>query len=447
MSAVSGARIPTDVEGASAIGRLRTDVFLMAATRGLALVLGIVTSVILARGLGASGRGTLAVAFNMTLLLVQTGGFGISTANPYFVARHPSATGRVVWNSLWSAVVLGGAFAGLGFAILAVAPSVLAGVSWLEAAVAFSAIPSALASSFLQSTLLGQGRTVAYNVVEAVAGIGAVIALVLGFAVFDMGVLGALAVLSAQQLCAATAFAALLLPGLPRWAWPDLSLARQMMGYGFRVYVAALAGYLVIRIDMLLVNGMLGATEAGHYAVAVALADGMAVVPVAVGVNLFPRVARGGTTETSAEIFRAVALVYAALCAVSAPLAGFGVELLYGAEFSAAVGLYLWLLPGIYTLGMVTILAHHFAGRGFPREAMLVWFVALAVNLAINLLFLKSHGTAVAAIASSVAYAVLFFLHALMFSREAGGLRALMPRPRETWRILRVALSRTPAAS
>jgi O-antigen/teichoic acid export membrane protein len=444
---VSGAADTAAVNAMPPVRRLRTDVFMMVATRGLALILGVVTSVILARGLGASGRGTLAVAFNMTLLLVQIGGFGITTANPYYVARRPEVLGRLVWNSLWGALVLGAAFAGVGFAVLAVAPSALAGVTWAQAAVGFSAIPAALASQFLQSILLGQGRTVAYNVVEAVAGVGAVIALVVGFTVLDMGVLGALVVLAAQQFTAALAFAMLLATGLPRWAPPDLSLARVMMGYGFRIYVASLAGYLVIRIDMLLVNGLLGAAEAGRYAVAVALADGMAMIPAAVGVNLFPRVARGGATETSAEVFRAVGLLFGLFCAASIPFAGVFIRVLYGPAFGEAVGLYLWLLPGIYCLGMVTILSHHFAGRGFPREAMLVWFVALAVNLAIDLLFLRAHGTAVAAIASSVAYAVLYALHVAMFSRETGGLATLRPRLRETARILRTSLSRTSASS
>lgn len=420
----------------------------MVATKGLALVLGLVTSVVLARGLGASGRGTLAVAFNMTLLLVQVGTFGITTANPYFVARDPVHVGRIVWNSMWGALVLGGAFVAVGLAVRGLLPSVLAGVTWAEAVVGFSAIPAALASGFLQSILLGQGRTVAYNAVEAVAGIGAVVALVVGFALFDMGVLGALAVLCAQQLAAALAFAVLLAPSMRGSSRPDLVLARKMMGYSFRVYVAALMSYLVIRIDMLLVNGMLGASEAGEYAVAVALADGMAMIPTAIGVNLFPRVASGGTVETSAEVFRAVGLLFAVACAIAAPLAGVAIRVLYGVQFADAASLFVWLLPGIYCLGMVSILAHHFAGRGFPREAMLVWFVALAVNLAINLTLLRSHGTVVAAIASSVAYVLLYLLHVWMFMREAGGgLATVVPRLGETLRIARTSLSRPEASA
>ena len=44
-----------------------------------------------------------------------------------------------------------------------------------------------------------------------------------------------------------------------------------------------------------------------------------------------------------------------------------------------------WLAPGVFSLGLVTVLSHHFAGRGFPLQALTVWFIGLAVNLAIIL--------------------------------------------------------------
>lgn len=422
--------------------RLRTDVFMMAAAKLLALVLGIVTSAILARGLGASGRGTLAVAFNMTLLLVQFGIFGLTTANPYYVAQQPAQLARVVWNSIWAASGIGAFFVGVGFLVMALFPGALADVTWAEAGIAFSAVPFTLASLYLQSILLGQGRTVAYNAVEAIAGLAAALGLVVGFAFFDMGIAGALGVLVMQQAGSALAYALLLSKEAGRIRRPDTSLARMMMRYGFRAYVAVLASYLVIRIDMLFVNSWLGADAAGHYAVAVGLADGMALIPAAVAFNLFPRIARGAGIGMTAEIFRAVGLLFGILCAATVPFAGIGISLLYGEQFNDATQLYLLMLPGIYFLGMLTILSHHFAGRGFPLEAMLVWLIGLALNLAINVLFLRRWGTEVAAVASSVTYLVLYVLHARMFVRETGSVRALVPRVGEAVRMVRGALAR-----
>jgi O-antigen/teichoic acid export membrane protein len=422
--------------------RLRTDVFLMAATKVLVLVLGVVTSVILARALGPSDRGTLAVAYNLALVLVQLGSLGLATANPYFAVREPDAIGRLVVNALWLAALGGCLLVAAAAAMRVLLPGALPGVTWPMLVVAGAGVPLALAAAFVQSILLGLGRTVAYNLVEAVTAVAGVAFLVVGFVVLDIGVVGALALLGAQQLLALAWYIALLRPHISTGRWPDMQLLRRMTGYGFRIYVATLLAYLVIRVDMFLVNGTLGAAEAGRYAVAVALADGMVLLPTVVAVNLFPRIARGASEQTTAEVFRSVGLLFALLCLVSVPLAGPAIRALYGPAFHEATTLYLWLLPGIFCLGMLTILSHHFAGRGFPLEAMLVWFVGLAANIAINVLFLH-HGTYVAALASSVAYALLLALHVWMLARETG-LRPLVPHVGDAIRMVRGALQRSP---
>jgi O-antigen/teichoic acid export membrane protein len=86
---------------------------------------------------------------------------------------------------------------------------------------------------------------------------------------------------------------------------------------------------------------------------------------------------------------------------------------------------------------MLTVLAHHFAGRGYPREAAAIWFVGLALNIAINVAFLPGRGAWVASLASSIAYAVLLALHLWLFVREAGGLDVLRPRTGEIVRMVR----------
>jgi O-antigen/teichoic acid export membrane protein len=215
-----------------------------------------------------------------------------------------------------------------------------------------------------------------------------------------------------------------------------------MLKYGLRVYLATLIAFLVIRLDMLLVNGYLGNEQAGQYAVAVALADAMYILPAVIALNLFAHVARGMGAESSAQVFRSVGLIYAVLCIASVPLSIVVIRAVYGPQFDDAIPLYWWLAPGIFCLGMLNILAQHFAGGGFPIRAALVWFVGLGVNLAINLLFLGSGGAYVASIASSVAYAILLILHMRMFAREIGGFAKLRPRVGETVAMARGTLRR-----
>ena len=419
--------------------RLRTDVFVTLGGKAAGLLFGLLIVVLIARELGPTRQGVFAVGFSLSLMLIHLGGLGLTTANPYFVAREPGRRPRIAANSLWLALALGLGLMAVGLALKLVAPGILEGLTWGQLLTALAGVPGALAALFLQSILLGEGRIVAYNAVE-VAQFGlTLVALAAGFWLLDFGVTGALAVVSVSRCATALGYLAVLRQ------WPgrlDTALVRRMLAYGFRAYIAIVASFLVIRLDLLLVNGYLGSRQAGLYSVAATVADGMYVLPMVVGLNLFPRVARSGQSRETAEVFRSVAVLYLLVCLATIPIAGPGIRLFFGGSFAWSVSLYYWLLPGIYCLGMLTILAHHFAGRGYPTEAAVVWFVGLAVNLALNVAFLPGRGAWVASLSSSIAYAVLLALHMRLFAREAGGYGALRPRAREVFGFVRTAFAR-----
>jgi O-antigen/teichoic acid export membrane protein len=412
--------------------RLRTDVLWTFGGKAATLVFGLLIVVAVARELGPSGQGLFAVAYSLTLLLAQLGGLGLTSANPYFTAREPARRAQIVANSLWLAAGLGLVLIAIGLALRAVAPDALGGLGWEPLIVTLAGVPGALAALFLQSVLLGESRMAAYNVIEAGQAVLTFVALLVALLTFDAGLTGALAVLTAGRYAAALAYLAALTPS----ARPDRRLARRMFAYGLRAYVAIVVSFLVIRLDLLLVNGYLGSAEAGLYSVAATIADGMFVLPMVVALNLFPRVARSDSHEQTAEVFRSIAVLYGALCLLTIPAAQ-GIPLVFGDEFEGSIDLYYWLLPGIFCLGMLTILAQHFAGRGYPKEAAAIWFVGLGLNLAINVAFLPGRGAWVASLASSIAYAVLLALHVFLFVREAGTWGALRPRRGEIARLVR----------
>jgi O-antigen/teichoic acid export membrane protein len=223
----------------------------------------------------------------------------------------------------------------------------------------------------------------------------------------------------------------------------DSALARRMIGYGARAYLITLIAYMLIRIDLLLVNDIQGARAAGQYSIAVALADALYLLPTAVAVNLFARVARGSAgRDLSLDVFHLVAVGYLIICALAAPLAGPLITLLFGAAYHPAISLFLWLLPGVYCLGVLNVIAYHFAAHGMPRELVLVWIPGLAINLALNVTLLPHNGTYVASIASTVAYALVLILHLRMFARDLGSWSPLRPTLAGTTSLVRLALRR-----
>lgn len=407
------------------------------------LVLALLTAVVIARQLGPSAQGTFAVAYSLTLLLAQVGSLGLASANPYFAARERQLLPRIVGNSLWFSAGLGLALVAVGAAIKVFAPGLLEGLGWTPLAVTLAGLPGALAAYFLQSVLLGEGRMIAYNAVEAGQALFTLVAVIAAFAIFGVGITGALVAIGAGRYIAAAVYLVLLARPVQPDRRFDRRLARQMLSYGFRVYVAIVLSYLIVRFDLLLVNGYLGSREAGIYSVAATLADGMFVVPMVIGLNLFPRVARGDPTKASAEVFRSVAVLYGLFCLATIPVAGPAIRTFFGEQYSGATSLYYWLLPGIYAFGMLTILSSHFAGRGFPRRAMQIWILGIGLNVVLNVLFLPGRGAYVAAITSSISYIILLALHMWLFSKEAGGFRFMRPRLREVVQFVRVSLSRS----
>jgi len=421
--------------------RLRTDVIVTFGGKAATLLLALATAAIVARELGPSGQAVFAVAFTLTLVLVQVGGLGFTTANPYFVAREPALLPRVVGNAVWFSALLGLVLIAAGVVLKLVAPSAIEGLGWEPLLVTLAGIPGALAVVSLQSILLGQGRMVGYSAIEAGQNAVTLIAVLVAFEVFGSGLTGALAAIGVVRYGAAVAALVLLRRSLELQAL-DFELWRRMLGYGARIYVAILVSFLVIRVDLFLVNTIVGREEAGVYSIAAALADGMFVLPMVIGLNLLPRVARGDPTQASAEVFRSIAVLYGLFCLVTVPLAGPAISIIFGESYEGATSLYYWLLPGIFALGMLTILSHHFAGRGYPPQAVAFWVFALVLNVVLNLIFLPGRGAEVAAILSSVTYIILLAMHMGLFAREAGGYGSMRPRLREVVRFVRVALSR-----
>jgi O-antigen/teichoic acid export membrane protein len=404
------------------------------------LTLNVLATVVVARVLGPSGRGAIAVGFSFSLLLVQLGSLGLQSANPYFAVRKPRDIGTIVLNTIWGTAIIGAILVLVALLIRAWFPSLLRGLDWTDTIVLSVGIPAMLAAQLLQSVFLAEGRMGIYNGVELAGNILVFVGLVVGLAVLHIGVLGAIVVMVSVNWAMALTFLALQHSQTPRLTEPDPGLFWRMLKYGFRIYMTTFVAFMVGRINLILVGAYLGSAQAGYYSIGLAIAEGMYILPSVVAINLFPRIARDGPFEKSATMFRVLCVLFGGLCLLTIPLAAPTIHLLYGSRFAEATGIYYWMLPGIFSYGMIHVLSYHFAGRGFPLEAVLVWVPGMLLNLLIIGVFLPGHPAYIAAIASSSAYVIVLGLHMRLFAKESGSYRVLLPRVHELFALTRVLL-------
>jgi O-antigen/teichoic acid export membrane protein len=363
-------------------------------------------------------------------------------ANPYFAAREAGTQRALALHSLRLAAVVALVLALAVVAVKAVAPEVLRGLAWPETVITLGALPAALATVYLQGIILGRQRMVWFNLVE-VSQVGtSLIALVAVFAVSAPGLDAVLLVVAGGRYVSLSVALWALRHVMATPAPSQPGLLRRMLGHATRVYLVSLLSFALIRLDLLLVNGLLGSHDAGQYSIAAYISEALIVVPSVVATNLLPRIATTLDSDLTAGVFRSVAVVWGLICLGSAPAAALGIPLVFGHRYDPAVTLYLWLAPGVFCMGMLSALMAHYWVRGYPRTLITVWIVGLLVNVVGNVVLLSSAGVTAAPILSTVTYALVLVVHVAVFSREAGGLRALRPDAREALRLVRGAFGR-----
>ena len=396
------------------------------ATRIVLVGIGLVTSVIVARILGPTGRGLYAVATTVGGVGVQIGNLGLHAANTYSVARDAGRLSTLLGNSLLVSF-------GAGIAVIAVMWGIFS--AWPSAAplggtlllLALVWVPVGLAYLFLQNLLIGMGDLRSSNSAEI--GNRVLSVLLVGFVLLLGTVRPETVFLAGLAALAAGAGWMLRRLCIRFRVRPALSahLFRENVRYGLKAYAAAMFAFVVLRSDLLLVQYLLGPEQVGYYSIAVTVADQLYMLPVVVGTILFPRLSgMQGDDERWAYARRVSIWVGAGMTAFTVAVgiaADPLVRLLYGAPFLPAVPALLWLLPGIVMLSVNTIYMNYFASTGMPPVTILAPAAAAVLNVGLNLVLIPLLGIVGASISSVAAYGGMLVASAAYIRHATGGRR------------------------
>lgn len=382
------------------------------ATRIATLVIGFGSGVITARYLGPEGRGILAVVMAVAAIGAQFGTFGLHASNTYFIVKDKSLLGKIIGNTLWLSLVGGAIISLIVLAILYFNKHLIAGIPLYLVAIALLVIPFGLLSMLGQNILLGIQRIRALNSFEFARALVGLLAVTVLLVLLGLGVLSVI-VLSTVLSFLLSLVIFRYLRGIEknRLAF-DMSLFKQMARYGLKAYLAAIFAFLVIRFDMLMVNYFLGAGDAGVYSITANAADILYMLPMSIGMILFPQVSsmEQGGWEFTKRVAVGTAGIMVVICAVVALIARPFIIFFYGEPFIGSANALLWLLPGIFTLSINTILMNFFAARGMPIIAVISPFIALTVNILLNFYFIPYFGINGASMTSSIAYFIMLIV-------------------------------------
>jgi O-antigen/teichoic acid export membrane protein len=406
--------------------RFISSVALTLATRLLMLGGVVGSSIIVARRLGPEGFGTLAVLNATVALTLQIASAGLPSANTFFIARDRRTLGPVWANAILFALVVGMLSSLIVLGLSKLNPSLFSGVPLTLLSIALFSIPFQLLLLLGLNVLLATDRIAQMNLLESLSPLLTLLNAIVALLIVHAG----LVALVTLNTTAAVLVSLLLILAVGkiltseserRIGGPDLRLLKTMLSYAAKFYISIMAGYLIFRADLLIVNHFRGVAEAGVYAVASQVSFLLLTLPSVIATLLFPRVAaqQDQSGAFAAQVTRNASFLLLLLC-VTAALGSFALPLIYGARFGQATTQLLILLPGVYLVGLESVLVQHFTGTNLPAAIPGFWIITLVVNLGLNFATVPLWGAWAAALNSTVSYALIFALVAIYFCRQTG---------------------------
>ena len=381
--------------------------------------------IVVARAMGPSARGTLAVLTALGTITILLGSLGIHLSGVYFLGRFRSESDAIVSNNVLAGA-LGGVVAAVGLtcAGLVFQRELLHQVDVGLFLTFVLCVPFLYFNQFGRMLLLGLGRVGQYNLPDIVGGSTLFLGTIAAIAVFGEH----LEPLVALRVVVEVAITVILLVALRRgYAFrfsPSRPLLRRQLAYGMRNYTGSVFWMLLLQVDIVLCSHFLGSGPTGIYAVAVSLGIPITLLAAAIGTLTFQRVSaeerrtiRVAQTNRTARIL--VVLLIPAVVGMGV-LAHIIVPLIYGAKFAAGATALILLLPGFVAFSLEVVMMNFLAGEGTPPVVIWAPAVGLAVNVAANIFVIPRWGINGASVTSSVAYTVVLLLVLRYYTRSTG---------------------------
>jgi O-antigen/teichoic acid export membrane protein len=379
----------------------------------LSILLGMITSVIVARALGPVGKGTYAVAYTLGTLGVQFGNLGLHAANVYYGARDRDWLASLMGNSLLVSFGLGSVISTFLWFFFRLNPH-LAPINGLPLLIALLWAPFGLAYILMRNLLLGIQDIQAFNNID------------LGNRLFVL-IFTVLIVLTKNANVEVVYLIALtgLILGCIGTYWrlhhqiggvPTLSLSifTKQSTYGFKIYISSISNEILMRGDIFIVNYFLNTDQVGYYAVASAMVNMVYTFSPVVGSILYSKLSPMDNCDEKWRINKTIVMrvgvIMLVIVILSVLFAKLFLVIIYGDTYLPALWPFLWLLPGIFFLSLGMTTGVIFAASGMPFYAIFPFLISGGMNVILNIYIVPRFGIIGASIVSDVTYFLFFIM-------------------------------------
>lgn len=402
---------------------IRINTLLTLSRQIAAGIIQLFTIVIIARQLGPEGNGLYAMAILLPNMLVTFFNLGVGPATVFYIGRGELSPELALKTNL-----------NLGIKVSCLITILVLPLIYLFGEQAFNLVPISLLMlglvvfpvslllSYGMSVLQGQEDFKRFNLISLVPPTLMLLMTIISLIFLKLGVVS---VVVAFLLGQTAGLALLCLYSKSMYSGKFVSSRpeqKKLLRYGWKAHFGNIMAFVNYRADVFLVNFLIGPVATGVYVIAVQFAEKLWIFSQAASTVLLPRLSSMGLEvkrrhELSLRTGWIVGAITLLASLVLISLLYFFLVPLIGKEYQPAFTPFMWLLPGVILGATSRIYSNTIAAAGKPEWNMYASFLIVIVNIVGNLILIPELGLSGAAIATSVAYGVNYFIKTVMISR------------------------------
>jgi len=389
------------------------------------LVIGLASTILVARLLGAEGKGVLAIVAAIPSLGLGVASFGLGPALGFMAGKdHYPARELVTAAVVWS-LVLGAAVGAIVWVFRdALLGSILRGLTTLDLAVVVISLPTYYIFAFLGALFIGHGRAVAFAGIQAAyatLNLVAVIAAILLVPGSSTAVVVSLSIASALSAILSLVVYRTRFSLSPARV---VAITKAATPYAAKAYAGQASSMFFLRADVFFLNYYAGPSAVGVYSVATNLAEKLWLLSSPVASAVYSSITgaeREDATRLTTLTSRAL-LVLNGLAAVALfGLAFLLVPFIYGAQFTDAIWYLGILLPGVVIYAVCQPYSQFFVGQlGRPGVTSVLSTVMMVLSAVLYITLIPVMGPAGAALGSTLSYSSALLGYMWLMPRAAG---------------------------
>ena len=395
------------------------DVFSVGVSKILMIVLGLGTTIIIARTLGPEQNGIIASLLVYPSLFMTIGSLGISQSTTYFIGKNIYSENQIktaitqIWliTTIISCVIfyfLISEFSNAGFNTTYVLLTILP-------------IPFSLFITYNSGIFLGKNEIQAFNKINWIPVFITFIGVLILVYFIPFGISGYLiSVVVGYFVVFVILFSKNKFIQYLSFQF-DWKIIKGMLSLGIIYAASLLVINLNYKLDVIILDKLSTPFETGIYSKGASIIQYLWQIPMLLSTVIF---ARSAVSKDKIGF----SLKVAQLLRVSIILIGLGtlflflfaspiIILLFGSAYQPSAAVLNYLLPGVLLLTIFKVMNMDLAGKGKPWIAMYAMIPALVVNIVLNIVLIPNYGANGAAIASTISYSVAALLFLFFYSK------------------------------